>query len=554
MTHPVKRRDFVAMLSAAIAWSGLPFRSLLAQNEKAGDRNVEGEQPHREQPSPPSENQNVLPDDLKSYALLSLVLGRISDRSVTVSAVSQEAREGYFEYGLTSGNYSDKSKIIDLPRGQPVEVVLRDLKPDTQYFYRLNSRLKGGADYSHGEECRFHTQRSPGSHFRFAVQGDSHPERPQMHDPGLYARTLRNISMGNPDFLVCMGDDFSVAKLRTIDDETLKQPYTLQRPFLGLAARSAPLFLLNGNHEQASLFNFNQTDIRHEVAVGAQKARNLYYPTPTPDGFYSGNEHPLQSIGSLRDYYAWTWGDALFVILDNYWHSPTLVDSGFGERGGNGGRGGGHGKGLGQGQGHQQEAEDTKVAKSEQGRKQSGGHGNRDLWDVTMGDEQYQWFRKTLEQSTAKFKFVFAHHVLGTNRGGVDVSDLYEWGGHDRQGNWEFPEHRPGWELPVHQLMVKHGVTIFFQGHDHLFAKQERDGIIYQEVPMPADQFYRAWNIEHYGSGVMLPNSGHLEVSVSPHEVKVDYIASFLPKDETSLKRTGDLLHSYSVKPNATHA
>ena len=97
MTHPVKRRDFVAMLSAGIALSGLPFRSLLAQNEKAGDRNVGGDQPHRDQPGHPSENENVLPDELKSYALLSLVLGRISDRSVTVSTVSQEAREGYFD-------------------------------------------------------------------------------------------------------------------------------------------------------------------------------------------------------------------------------------------------------------------------------------------------------------------------------------------------------------------------------------------------------------------------------------------------------------------------
>ena len=35
--------------------------------------------------------------------------------------------------------------------------------------------------------------------------------------------------------------------------------------------------------------------------------------------------------------------------------------------------------------------------------------------------------------------------------------------------------------MPVHQLMVKNGVTIFFQGHDHLFARQERDGMVYQE-------------------------------------------------------------------------
>ncbi len=34
--------------------------------------------------------------------------------------------------------------------------------------------------------------------------------------------------------------------------------------------------------------------------------------------------------------------------------------------------------------------------------------------------------------------------------------------------------------------MVKTGVTIFFQGHEHLLARQEKDGVIYQEVPNPA--------------------------------------------------------------------
>ena len=50
--------------------------------------------------------------------------------------------------------------------------------------------------------------------------------------------------------------------------------------------------------------------------------------------------------------------------------------------------------------------------------------------------------------------------------------------------------------------MAKHGVTIFFQGHDHLYALQERDGIVYQEVPMPADQGYVAYNEDRYQSGV----------------------------------------------------
>ena len=171
-----------------------------------------------------------------------------------------------------------------------------------------------------------------------------------------------------------------------------------------------------------------------------------------------------------------------------------------------------------------------------------------------MGDAQYQWFKRTLEQSKAKYKFVFAHHVLGTGRGGIECADLYEWGGRSQRGDWEFAQKRPGWELPVHQLMVKHGVTIFFQGHDHLFARQEKDGIVYQEVPMPCDYGYVAYNEERYESGVKLPNSGHLRVTVSPEQVKVDYIRSYLSKDETAQQKTGDVAHSYTIQPKIRHA
>ena len=338
-----------------------------------------------------------------------------------------------------------------------------------------------------------------------------------MSEPNLYARTLLNAASGNPDFYICMGDDFSVAGIHEVNAGTLSQPYQLQRPFLGLIAQSAPVFLLNGNHEQASLFNYNQTDVRHEVAVGAQKARNRYFPTPDPDGFYTGDAQSLDSIGLLKDYCAWTWGDALFVILDNYWQSPAQVDSGFHEQEGGGNNG-------------------------------HDGHKDRDWWGLTLGDAQYHWLKRTLEESRAKFKFVFAHHVLGSGRGGVDECDLYEWGGRNKRGDWEFSERRPGWEMPVHQLMVKHGVTIFFQGHDHLFARQERDGVVYQEVPMPADPFYQRRNEDRYQSGVKLPNSGHLRVTVSPAEVKVDYVRCYLPKDETAAQKTGDIAHSYTIK------
>ena len=513
MNFSTNRRKFLGVLASTLAWLSL---TVFAQNGEPGQRKKGGGRGHH------GAEDYVLPPELAAFNWLSLVLGRITDKSVTVSAVAKESSEGYFEYGTSAGNYTDKTGALTFAAGKPIETVFDRLQPNTQYFYRLQFRKLGETNFTVRPECRFHTQRAAGSTFTFAIQGDSHPERPQMSEPNLYARTLLNAAKDKPDFYICMGDDFSVAPIREVNFNSVAARYTLQRPFLGLVAESAPVFLLNGNHEQASLFNFNQADERHAVAVNAQNARNQFFPTPSPGGFYSGDTTPLPAIGLPKDYCAWTWGDALFVILDNYWHSTAQVDSGFREQDMGGGKGG---------RGHE-----------------------RDWWALTLGDAQYQWFKHTLETSRAKYKFVFAHHVLGSGRGGVDECDLYEWGGRNKRGEFEFAQHRPGWELPVHQLMVKHGVTIFFQGHDHLFCQQERDGIIYQEVPMPADHGYQTYNADRYQSGVKLPNSGHLRVTVSPENVKVEYVRSFLLKDETVQNKTGDLAHSFTVKAKSSHA
>jgi hypothetical protein len=511
------RRKFLSVLSSTLAWLLMPVSAQIInpagrKRDKQGRQNGQGRGEAKDY---------ALPTELATFNLLSLVLGRVSDRSVTVSTLAKEPMEGFFEYGKAHGNYEYKTKLFTMAAGKPIEAIFDNLEPNTEYAYRLQFRKVGQSAFQARAECGFHTQRTAGSNFMFAIQGDSHPERPQMSEPNLYARTLQNVARSKPDFYICMGDDFSVAPIHEVSYESVAERYILQRPFLGLVAQSSPIFLLNGNHEQASLFNFNQTDERHAVAVHAQVARNQFYPTPAPDKFYSGDSETLPSVGLRKDYCAWTWGDALFVILDNYWHSPAQVDSGFREHDSGGGKG-------------------------------ARGH-DRDWWALTLGNAQYNWFRRTLEQSKSKYKFVFAHHVLGSGRGGVEECDLYEWGGRNKRGDWEFAQKRPGWELPIHQLMVKYGVTIFFQGHDHLFCKQERDGIIYQEVPMPADQGYMTYNSDRYESGVKLPNSGHLRVCVSPENVKVEYVRSFLPKDETAQNKTGDISHSYTIKARSAH-
>lgn len=425
----------------------------------------------------------------ESPSELTVILGRPTNSSIVASVLSPKDLVATLEYGTKPGEYSKKSKPVSIKADTPVEIPIESLRANTRYYYRLGAQMG-----------TFHTQRSSGSTFSFGVQGDSHPERlNRMYDPALYRRTMATVRRDQPDFYITLGDDFNVDQLHNrneLNPTTVAAIYANQRSFLGLGG--APLFLVNGNHEQAAKHLLDGTPNSVPVIVG--KARNTYFPLPAPDRFFTGDAEPVEHLGLRRDYYAWTWGDALFVTIDPYWHSPVQIDAGIG---------GG-------------------AARRNGERKNAG---RPDGWAATMGDTQYQWLRTTLAQSKAKFKFVFAHHVLGTGRGAIEMADLYEWGGRNRNGAWEFDTKRPNWEMPVHQLFVKHGVTIFFQGHDHLFARQKKDGVTYQEVPNPADSTYTAFNKDAYLSGDILPNSGYLRITVSPTSARVDYIRSWLDKE-----------------------
>jgi UDP-2,3-diacylglucosamine pyrophosphatase LpxH len=415
------------------------------------------------------------------------ILGRPTDTSVTVNVVPAIAMDFYYEYGAASGAYTAQTASQTAAAGAPIETLIDGLQPNTRYYYRI--RFNGAA----GTEHSFMIQRTASSSFTFDLIGDSHPERTKKQfNADLYVRTLTSAASDQPDMFFTIGDDFSVDSLKKVDAATVTQLYINQRQWLGLVG--APVFLVNGNHEQASLANIDGTP--NNVAVWAQTARNAYYPQPAPDSFYTGDSEPVEFIGQLRDYYAFTWGDALFVVIDPYWHSAVTVDNTFGT-------------------GHT-------------------GKGDRDLWQITLGDAQYQWFRQTLENSTARYKFVFAHHVNGTGRGGIEIADTYEWG--DAKN---LAAHRPGWDKTIQQIMADTHVTIFFQGHDHLFAHQELDGVTYLTLPTPADPNYAMDNADAFLTGDKLPASGHVRVTVSPNGVTVDYVRSYLDRpDEVAFSFT----------------
>ncbi len=249
MNFPANRRRFLGVLASALAWFSLaaPARALNPVPRRRGGGGGRGGRGGRDY---------ALPPELAAFSLLSLVLGRAGNESVTVSSLAKENLEGFYEYGTAPDNYTNKTGVLAFAAGQPVETVFEKLQPNTQYFYRLSFRRPGEAAFQPRPEGRFHTQRASGSAFTFGVQGDSHPERPQMSDPQLYARTLLHAASAKPDFYICMGDDFSVDTLRTVNPATVAERYALQRPFLRIGRPIRPALFAQWQSRTGLLVQF----------------------------------------------------------------------------------------------------------------------------------------------------------------------------------------------------------------------------------------------------------------------------------------------------------
>lgn len=434
-----------------------------------------------------------------------VMLARPTATSVTASILFETPMESYVVYGAKRGNYKDSTTLITHKAGVPDNVVMANCKSDTRYFYRIRYRKAGTTAFTSTDEFSFQTQRAQGTSFRFLIEADEH-----LYDKkgirSMYQVTLDNMAKDSADFLLSLGDifgdDHTPATTTSADMQELHKDY---RQYLGDVCHSMPFFVCLGNHEGEMGYYLKQTP-PDNIAVYGTLWRKYYYPNPVPDNFYSGNSaKEAFGIDLPENYYAWTWGDALFVVLDVYRHCDI--------------------------------------------------NEKPQNWDWTLGEAQYQWFRETLSKSTAKYKFVFAHHVRGQGRGAIDMAKGFEWGGYDNGGRWQFTDRRPGWELPIHQLMVKYGVNVFFQGHDHLFAKEELDNVVYQEVPMPSDSTYEIGvlaNADAY-KGITLNGTGHIRVDVKPEGVTVDYIRSYLPADTVGGTRVNrEVAHSYTVQARAT--
>jgi len=296
-------------------------------------------------------------------SIANLILGRPTGNSIALSVLASEKINAYVEYGYTKSKYTGKTATTAVLAGNPAVLELKGLKPSTKVYYRVRYATGSSKTFQSGKQYSFSTAKSASSTFAFTVHGDTHPERAgKMFNSELYYITMANVAEQQPDFHILMGDDFSIDPLISkgqANQANVEKIYRTHRDWLGVIGSSVPIYLINGNHEQAAAYLLDGSQTSPAVLAG--NARLKYYPLPAPDSFYSGNSTEIPGVGLPRDYYSWTWGDALFVTLDPYWHSKNAVDnaarvlvaddqsggSGGGNKNGTGGGGGGEGGGGG---------------------------------------------------------------------------------------------------------------------------------------------------------------------------------------------------------------
>jgi predicted phosphodiesterase len=429
--------------------------------------------------------------------LFDIIIGRPTNHSVTLSILANEELSGYISYGLNPDKPDLKSSRIDFRKGIVQNIELENLQPNKRYHYCL---LYKGADsdkFLASEPYFFQTQRTEKSSFSFTVQADSHLDENTGTD--IYLKTLQNMAADSADFLVDLGDTWMTDKYRTGYKESLKQ-YIAQRFYFGSVCKSSSLFLTLGNHDGESGQRRNQGS-EENMTNWATQTRTSYYPNPIPNSFYSGNGEQEVGIGFPENYYSWQWGNALFVVLDPFRYTTD----------------------------------------------------NNNPWQRTLGLKQYNWLKSTLQKSKATFKFVFIHNLVGgadlngKGRGGAEAAKFYEWGGENPDGSKAFAENRSGWEKPLHDLLVTNKVDVVFHGHDHFFAKQELDGIVYQEVPQPGAMRYGNTNSAHeygYNSGKLLNCPGYLRIRVEKTKAIVDLLQTSTDAQHTNK----EVLFSYTLQ------
>jgi len=356
---------------------------------------------------------------------------------------------------------------VEYPTNDVVEWTFHSLSPGTTYEYRVVAGDQ--VELLELAAGRATTQRPPGQPFTFSLITDSHIP-PRSYVPlGLNTQDTQEstllsiaqeIASDSPDFMLNLGDmlDFHMFGFNDPPPDAgwTRFAYLNYRRLFGETLAVAPHYAVIGNWD-------GENGCNGETAIERSRSqRLLYVPGPRPDTYPEGGN-------ANEDYYAFTWGDALFVVLNVMTYTSGCHYLSY----------------------------DPGVA---------------DDW--TLGDAQLAWLRQTMQNATSKWRFLLIHHVVGGAAGDAANSAYGRGGGQAA---------RVGEQAVVHDLMLQHGFQIFFYGHDHVFTDMVVDGIHYT-LPGSAGAPWKFTTTET-GYATYWPDSGRARVHVSPEAVRVDFLA-----------------------------
>jgi hypothetical protein len=418
----------------------------------------------------------------KSPLYLPPFLARPTENSIFISALSNaDPVEAVVEFRQESADeWKRREPALKVNGYEFLNWEVDGLSPATRYEYQVLVKSASTEEFVQSANGAFLTQRVEPSTYTAVLVTDPHTGTFEEGSSPLQTldRVISNASKEKAEFALALGDNVAWSGSREFPQTESKgavSAYAMYRRHIGPLTRNCPHFGIIGNWAGES-GKFPEESIRMVSDV-----RKAFLPNPNHTTYPQG--------GSEReDYYAFSWGGVLYVMLNIQTYSkPSKPD----------------------------EMDSLSADIS-------------DINDWTIGERQMEWLEKTLENATERFRFVCMHHPAGGNAGNP-YDTLYGRGG-SRAWN-------TGEQLKIHGLMKKHKVQIFFYGHDHVFVDDVVDGIHYT-LPGSCGAPWK-FTKKETGYERFWPDSGHARLEVAPEKAVVTFI-----------NLEGEEIHAFSVLPS----
>lgn len=429
----------------------------------------------------------------------------VTNTTARVSVIFSNSTDAYISYGTSPGSYQYNTSVsLSNQKNTSIGFTLTNLVPNARTYYQAYIRPNGTEVYCPVyNERNFTTTKPKGVTFNFAFESDSHIfEAINNSVTGLpdFNKTVTQINSFNPDFIMDGGDTVmthygsGTGQNNANTQEKADYRYLITRNIFA-DSYAYPIYMTLGNHEgefDMGTFNDHNSTLTNHSATARLKywvgVNNSIYP-------YGGsNDLNPHTSTPLENYFAFDYGDATFIVLDSYRYS-------------NG----------------------SQITDDEQ-------------W--TLGENQFNWLNQTLQASNKKWKFLYAHHILG----GEDnyTTDSYMYG--DGGGNYSQTGNQSYGQQAINPLMERYNAQFFIFGHSHMFNHDwanftNYNRSLYVNYILSSTQTEEVCvnaNRNSLYTNRICQRGGYVQFAVSPYNVSFSMINA-----------TGTKLYNYTVNNTA---